>query len=192
MQSHGSPISYPPGQAMQFQPMNVTLTANYQSGQGGRATFNQPPSYQSNVYNPPRPPEVYTLSESVNEALEPSVRTQFQHDNFGRVLFFTAPPLDRACHRVSSGRAALAHSLRYRAGMEEWRRQRERKRRQRKGLENRRDTKDTTATQSLVSARVNELVVGATEAMKEWFRRFDGDTSIWMHNYSLADDKVDE
>lgn len=57
----------------------------------------------ANIYNPPRPPEVYTLPENVNESIAREMREGFQHDSAGRILFFTAPPLDRATagsHRV--------------------------------------------------------------------------------------------
>ncbi|CAK4034236.1 Chromatin structure-remodeling complex subunit RSC1 [Lecanosticta acicola] len=53
---------------------------------------------------PPRPPtasyrdppsiEVYTLPDAANLSIPPEVREQYQRDEFGRVLFFTTPPLN--------------------------------------------------------------------------------------------------
>ncbi|KAH6608847.1 hypothetical protein Trco_002193 [Trichoderma cornu-damae] len=59
------------------------------------------PQAHANMYNPPRPPEVYTLPDNINETLPATVRREFQHDDYGRVLFFSAAPLDRSCNGLS-------------------------------------------------------------------------------------------
>ena len=46
------------------------------------------------VPQPPRPVEVYHLTESVQAAIPGDIRQQFQQDDEGRILFFTAPPID--------------------------------------------------------------------------------------------------
>lgn len=44
--------------------------------------------------NPPRLAEVYHLSTSANASIPEDIQKQFQRDEHGHVLFFTAPPLD--------------------------------------------------------------------------------------------------
>jgi chromatin structure-remodeling complex subunit RSC1/2 len=83
------------------------------------------------MYNPPRPPEVYTLPDNVNEFLPATVRREFQHDEAGRVLFFSAAPLDRSCSGLSPASAGLGHSAKYLAGREKWLAEREKKRKNR-------------------------------------------------------------
>ena len=61
-------------------------------------------AHSPNMYNPPRAPEVYTLADDA--AIPKEVKEQFQCDDEGRLLFFTAPPVYRP-HR-SSELAALA------------------------------------------------------------------------------------
>jgi chromatin structure-remodeling complex subunit RSC1/2 len=65
----------------------------------------------TNTYNPPRPVEVYTLSESANASIPTDIRSQFHHDENDKVLFFTAPPLD--VDTVPEQTQSLGHSLRY-------------------------------------------------------------------------------
>lgn len=63
------------------------------------------------VYNPPRAVEVYTLGEPANSAIPADIRAQFHHDESGKVIFYTAPPLD--IHPVPREKQTLGHSLRY-------------------------------------------------------------------------------
>ncbi|RDL30456.1 Bromodomain-containing protein [Venustampulla echinocandica] len=65
----------------------------------------------TNAYNPPRPVEVYTLSESANLSIPADIRGQFQQDEYGKVIFFTAPPLD--INPIPEDTQKLGHSLRY-------------------------------------------------------------------------------
>jgi chromatin structure-remodeling complex subunit RSC1/2 len=65
----------------------------------------------ANVYNPPRQSEIYTLSETANSAIPADVRNQFHRDDYGKVLFFTAPPLN--IDPVPEKAQVLGHSLRY-------------------------------------------------------------------------------
>ena len=126
----------------------------------------------ANVYNPPRPPEVYTLPDNINDALHPEIRQGFQHDSGGRVLFFGGPPLDRPHKRLSPQSAMLGHSIKYLAGREAWLVEREKKRRRRDELKpvcseisvspdrNPADRRDNPATQ-------------AANALGQWFQRFN-------------------
>ncbi|KAM5366384.1 hypothetical protein ACJZ2D_010575 [Fusarium nematophilum] len=132
-----------------------------------------------NVYNPPRPPEVYTLPDNVNEALPPELRQSFQHDSTGRVLFFTAPPLDRPHKGISHESAGLGHSIKYLAGRQEWLAERERKRKER-------DEKDAQLSQKRVGTDVtasrqakDEVVAQASGAMAKWLQQLDEDTQRW-------------
>lgn len=62
-------------------------------------------------YKTPQPVEVYHLNDQANQSIPPDIRAQFHQDEQGRVLFFTAPPLDPPTP-VKEG-AALGHSARY-------------------------------------------------------------------------------
>ncbi|KAF4631197.1 hypothetical protein G7Y89_g6930 [Cudoniella acicularis] len=68
-------------------------------------------THSSNAYNPPRTPEVYTLSESANLSIPADIRSQFHQDEYGKVLFFTVPPND--VNPVPEDKRTLNHSLRY-------------------------------------------------------------------------------
>lgn len=83
------------------------------------ATPRPAPSYQQPlVHNPPvgykapQPVEVYILSDHANASIPPEIREQFQRDEQGRVLFFTAPPVN-ASPIVQKEGQALGHSASY-------------------------------------------------------------------------------
>lgn len=57
--------------------------------------------------------EVYILPDHANASIPPHVREQFQRDEQGRVLFFTAPPVNRGSNIVQKEGRALGHSARY-------------------------------------------------------------------------------
>jgi chromatin structure-remodeling complex subunit RSC1/2 len=137
----------------------------------------------ANAYNPPRPPEVYTLPDNINEAFAPEVRKSFQHDDAGRILFFTAPPLERPHKGISSSSAGLGHSVKYLAGRKEWLAEREKKRKER----------DETGAQALSKkpaadaqdSAANGFVAQAIDAMDQWFQHFDQDTQKWEKETGL-------
>ncbi|MBE7181701.1 MAG: hypothetical protein INR71_10940, partial [Terriglobus roseus] len=52
------------------------------------------PGAGSRGYNAPQPPEVYCLSDAANASIPEDIRKQFHCDDQGRVLFFTAPPVE--------------------------------------------------------------------------------------------------
>jgi chromatin structure-remodeling complex subunit RSC1/2 len=70
-----------------------------------------PHASAANAYNPPRATEVYTLAEAANSAIPADIRAQFHHDEYGKIYFYTAPPLD--INPVPEESRALGHSLRY-------------------------------------------------------------------------------
>ncbi|AEO60256.1 hypothetical protein MYCTH_108504 [Thermothelomyces thermophilus ATCC 42464] len=90
-----------------------------------------PHANTGHVYNVPRAPEVYTLADPVDAAIPADVREQFQRDEQGRVLFFTAPPLNRPANGVAEQHAGLGHSVRHLASISELRAERARKRKER-------------------------------------------------------------
>jgi len=65
----------------------------------------------TNQYNPPRAVEVYTLADQANAAIPAEIRNQFHTDEYGKVIFFTAPPLD--ANPIPEDVQHLGHSLRY-------------------------------------------------------------------------------
>ena len=92
----------------------------------------QPHPVNAHVYNVPRAPEVYTLSEAIDAAIPPDVRARYQCDEQGRVLFFTAPPLSRPEPRgVAEPYAGLGHSVRHLASIKQIREERALKRKER-------------------------------------------------------------
>ncbi|KAM7196321.1 hypothetical protein V8F33_006230 [Rhypophila sp. PSN 637] len=95
------------------------------------AVLPQANAHAGNVYNAPRPPEVYTLAEEVDAAIGEDVRKQFQRDEQGRVLFFTAPPLKRPSNGVAEQYAGLGHSVSHLANINQIREERRRKRKER-------------------------------------------------------------
>lgn len=88
------------------------------------------PHANANAYVPPRMVEVYTLREA-DAQIPAEVREQYQTDDKGQVLFFTAPPLNRAHPGVAEESATLGHSVRFLAGLQEHREKRKRAREER-------------------------------------------------------------
>lgn len=88
--------------------------ATYSHTQYGSQTAPRPVAQSSNshsnAYNPPRN-EVFILPDAGNNAINPEIRKQFHTDDYGRILFYTTPPL--ANSSIPAEKAALGHSLRY-------------------------------------------------------------------------------
>lgn len=82
-------------------------------------------------YNPPQPPQVYTLPDAMDAGIPDDVREQFQRDARGRVLFFTTPPAHRPHAGVSDEHAGLGHSARFLADRKASEAERLRKRKER-------------------------------------------------------------
>ncbi|VUC34553.1 unnamed protein product [Clonostachys rosea] len=176
---------------MNHQVMQNQMVPQYNQGPPPavqRPPMAQPPNNvmpNANMYNPPRPPEVYTLLDPVNDALPVELRKQFLHDGNGRVLFFTAPPLDRPSNGLSPESAKLGHSARYLAGRKDWLAERERKRKER-------DENNTEANKRLSleeddsrSPADESLSSQATSAIEKWFQDFDRNTQVWEKTTGL-------
>ncbi|KAI5301423.1 hypothetical protein KEM56_001734 [Ascosphaera pollenicola] len=114
-----------PQQAYQapLQHSPYTAQSPYQSYQSSRIppTAMTPAPYSPNA---PRPVEVYTLPDDVNDSIDESVREQFQCDTQGRLLFFAIPPLDP----VGPTDQTLSHSAKYLSTREERKERMKRKR----------------------------------------------------------------
>lgn len=87
----------------------------------------------SNQYNVPRTHEVYRLMDpQVEASIPPEVREQFQRDDEGRLLWFTAAGRDRSALRgVAPEYAGLGHSVSHLAHIGDVREERRRKRKER-------------------------------------------------------------
>ncbi|KAH6979405.1 hypothetical protein EDB82DRAFT_507825 [Fusarium venenatum] len=143
------------------------------------------PVQSGNAYNPPRPPEVYALPDSMNDALPQELRQTFQHDSAGRVLFFTAPPLERPHKGISHESAGLGHSVKYLAGRKEWLAEREKKRKER-------DEKTGDIFQNKIEKDAadaheagNAIVAQASDAMAKWLEKYEDDTQRWTNQTGL-------
>ncbi|KAK4613193.1 Chromatin structure-remodeling complex subunit RSC1 [Fulvia fulva] len=67
-----------------------------------------PPRPPTANYRDPPPIEVYTLPDAANLSIPNEIREQYQRDEFGRVLFFTTPPVS-----ADQTGAVRGHSVRY-------------------------------------------------------------------------------
>ena len=183
--------SQSPAPPMHHQPLHNPLTPGYGQGPplGSRSGLtsalpNGAPS--GNMYNPPRPPEVYTLPDAVNDTVPEEVRRQFRCDSAGRVLFFTAPPLDRTGKPLSPGSAGLGHSAKYLSGRKEWLAERERKRKIRHEESSRDVRRKSPPREEFPGSEPDDSMVSrATEALATWFRNLDEDTAQWQKQAGL-------
>lgn len=88
------------------------------------------PHANANAYVPPRMAEVYTLRDG-DAQIPDEVREQYQTDDKGQLLFFTAPPLNRTHPGVAEECATLGHSVSFLSGLQEHRAKRKREREER-------------------------------------------------------------
>lgn len=66
-------------------------------------------------YKAPQPVEVWSLNDAANASIPPDIRHQFRCDDAGRVLFFTAPPVEFAEQDSTVDAPLLGHSIEYTA-----------------------------------------------------------------------------
>lgn len=116
-------ISQAPKPANNYNPNNVTSHSPIPI-----STPVQNP--HSNLSNPPRSVEVYTLSDSANSLIPADIGAQFHQDEFGRIIFYTTPPID--VNPVSQEVQKLGHSLKYLADKVRCKEEDEKKRKARK------------------------------------------------------------
>ena len=187
------PLAYPqsPAAAPHHQPMANPLTGGYSQGHlapGARVPFTpggNTAAPHANIYNPPRPPEVYTLPENVNESIAREMREGFQHDSAGRILFFTAPPLDRSHGGLASSSAALGHSVRYLAGREAWLSERTRKRKERDEAETAGAGEKRKNPQDPCLLAEDSVAAQAARALNQWFQHLGQGTLEWRADAGL-------
>ena len=199
-QQHRFPPHYqqnftqPPAVALHHQQSTANQMASSFSQvplpQTNRLQYNPTPgqsAHHNNAYNPPRPPEVYTLGDNINDNLPRSLRQSFQTDSDGRVLFFTVPPLDRPHKGIAPESSALGHSAEYLAGRQEWLADRERKRKERD--EQKRDEASKRAAVDVADARqsTNTMFLEATGALGKWFQAMDEDTERWVDDVGVRE-----
>ena len=186
-QQHRMPHQHAQQPVNQAQPHMVnTMAAGYNQSPAAQpprphmAQTGQPGG--NNMYNPPRPAEVYSLPENLDDAIPGSVRENFQTDAQGHVIFFTSPPLDRTQKTgVAPSSAALGHSVKYLAGRKEWLTEREKKRKDR----DERGAPESPKRATLVQSDRDEMASQAAGAVNGWFKQLDADTMSWKKDTGL-------
>mgnify|MGYP006876448809 FL=1 len=141
------------------------------------------------VYNPnaPRPVEVFHLSDAANAAIPEDIRDQFHCDDHGRVLFFSAPPVDF----IPSSKQKLGHSLKYLATKEEH--QKKVEERKRKLADERMEREDAAKRQraeveSELAGRAEALTGKAVETLVQ--RIVTGTDQLYGYLHQARDDDV--
>jgi len=92
-------------------PVPASAISRYQPNQASTPANIAPAQIPYTNYKAPQPVEVWQLSDAANQAIPPDVREQFQRDENGHVLFFSAPPL--AILPSEKQGAGLGHSVKY-------------------------------------------------------------------------------
>lgn len=130
-------------------------------------------------YKPAQAIEVYRLDDHTNATIPPHVRDQFQQDDQGHILFFTAPPLDALPPSSSkntdiaaadSTPALLAHDVRYLAAKRKrdaLLRERKRKRAVLVGAEADAKKARKVAEETQLRAQVEQLTVRAAKVLEQ-------------------------
>lgn len=94
--SHGQPATPSFAQANHNIPQPSPQPDHYTTPaiRYSRPGASQRPGNLPGTSMPPRPSEVYHLSDLANASIPADIRKEFQRDDQGHVLFFTTPPLD--------------------------------------------------------------------------------------------------
>lgn len=129
----------------------------------------------ANMYNPPRPNEVYTLRDEVDMQIPPEVREQYQTDEKGRILFFTAPPLNRPHPGVAEEDSSLGHSVRYLANLRQVRAERERKRKERDEALKLKAEEELTRKKEMRQLAEKEMGATAGALLGDWILKLQHD-----------------
>lgn len=156
--------------------------SQYQSASVAPRSMSQSVSHggHANAYNPPRQSEVYTLSEAANASIPADIRNQFQQDDYGKIAFFTAPPLNLG--PVPEKVQVLGHSLRYLADKARNKEADEKKRKARAArLEQEATERLKRIKTDTDDMKQNALVQTAT-ALKRWADGIDrGTDELYKH-----------
>ena len=130
-------------------------------------------SHSSN-YNPPRQPEVYTFDEMANSNVPVDIRAQFHHDKGGKIIWYTAPPLD--FDPLPQQKQALGHSLRYLADKAR-NKEAERKKRSAHKAEMAADAVENAKRQKVEMAAMKEQnFTHNTNVMQQWCNTVENGT----------------
>ncbi|KAI0165059.1 hypothetical protein GGR52DRAFT_585020 [Hypoxylon sp. FL1284] len=150
---------------------------------------------QANAYNPPRPVEVYHLDDAMNAKVPPEVRSQFQRDEAGRILFFTQPPLDRPHRGLSAESANLGHSVRYLADRARETEDRRAKRKARDELRQAEEKKRQDGEKEAAQRDQEQLIDLAGDMFKGWIDSLKNETQKSESAYdgwSCRDEDIDK
>jgi chromatin structure-remodeling complex subunit RSC1/2 len=146
-----TPASYAP-QTPQAQPATVPRPAAAAPQYQQPSTPSIPPNPSTYApktttanYRDPPPIEVYVLPDQANLSIPGEIRAQYQRDEYGRVLFFTAPPLAPATPDAGLN----GHSIRYLA---EKARRRELLEKKRKDMESEKQQSEREAKKACVGS----------------------------------------
>lgn len=150
------------------------------------------PAPGGNMYNPPRPVETYTLPDSVNAQIPDEVRQQFHRDDQGRILFCTAPPLNRERPGVAPENVGLGHSMRYLSSIREHRAERTRNRKERDEAaaeeQRKRRAADQADKRELKELWMRKMGV----ALSDWLEDMDRGTKMLKESLGGWDSKAYE
>jgi len=137
-----------------------------------------------------RPREVFTLADEQNAAVPEDIRDLYRKDEQGRVLFWTAPPVIRENGALTAKSAALGHSVRYLSDLDEWKKEREAKRKARdeKRAE---EAKKRKAEEEAAAAEAKEKALDqAADVLAGYFKAHEETTKKLREEQGL--DKWDE
>ncbi|KAH9904583.1 hypothetical protein F4778DRAFT_770478 [Xylariomycetidae sp. FL2044] len=149
---------------------------------------------QANVWNPPRPVEVYQLDDAMNAKIPEHVREQFQRDESGRVLFFTQPPLDRAHPGLANESASLGHSVRYLADRAREVSDRRAKRKARDELRKEEEKKHRESEEEAAKREKLMMIDLAGDMFASWVDSMKKENDLVKQAYdgwSVRDDEID-
>ena len=129
----------------------------------------------ANAYNPPKTVEVYTLPDNANAQLPEEFRQDFETDAQGRILFFTAPPIERKRPALTGG--ITGHSLKYLAKKAEDQEKIEAKRKERAAeIVQEASQKRQKLNEEVTEAQKNAEKIGM-KAVSRFVQRMDAGTN---------------
>ncbi|KAE8450030.1 hypothetical protein EG329_007169 [Mollisiaceae sp. DMI_Dod_QoI] len=151
---------------------NYTQYQSHTAPRPAAATTNSHPAHT--VYNPPRVVEVFTLPEGANNAIAADIRAQFHTDDYGKILFYTAPPLD--INPIPEEKQSLGHSLRYLADRAR-NKQADLKKRKARELELEAAAIETAKRTKIEAERQQQSIIeNSLKAIKSWSKEMDSGT----------------
>lgn len=137
------------------------------------------------VGNGTRSKEVFILGDDKNAAIPDDIRQLYRQDDQGRILFWTAPPATRDNGGLSATSAALGHSVKYLSDIDEWKREREAKRKARDEKiadeAKRRKAEEEAAAEAAREKAIDETA----EYLAKFFRQHAEDTERFREENRL-------